>query len=200
MRSGCRLSQKLVLLAALAAIALGAAPAQALSISPTSVDLVEFESGTLVVATITLVGTTTGLPAGGVTLRGAVAPADETLLFVVEYDFPDSLGPLAAVGVTRATGTWSGLGWVPGPDVDWSLASSLFGGSAGIAAPLDHGQTSDVFFVSAASIPVGTELDFSFQGWHGVPLAYGSATVVPEPTTLALLTGGLALLARARRH
>ena len=39
----------------------------------------------------------------------------------------------------------------------------------------------------------------SIQGFHGVPFASGSATVVPEPVTLALLAGGLAALAVRRR-
>ena len=183
----------------IAAIGTGAGSASALAISPNPVDLLDFETSELV-AHVTLVGTTTGAPAGGVTLGGAVAPADQTLLFTVEYVDPFSLGPLAVVGVDRSSGVWSALGWVPGAGVDWSLFSSLYGGSAAIAGPLDYGQTSDVFFVSAASLPVGTTLDFSFQGYHGVPLAYGSATVVPEPTMLALLAGGLALLSRAARR
>lgn len=192
MRSGCRLSQKLALFAALA---FAASPAAALSMSPNPVDLI-FEG---LAARVTLVGSTTGLPAGGITLGGAVAPADEVLLFTVEY-IQASISPLAFVGVQRSGGVWSAVGWVPGANVDWS---STFGGVSSAATiisnTLDTGLVSDAFFVSAASLPIGTTLDFSFQGYHGVPLGMGSATVVPEPATLALLAGGLVLLARGRR-
>jgi len=194
-----RLPQRIVFLSALVLAAIGARDAAALSIAPNPVAMPNLETAEIV-ANIRLVGTITGAPAGGVTLRGAVAPTDQTLLFTVEHLFANSDGPLAAIGVSRASGVWSALGWVPGSGVDWSLYSSLYGGDAAIAGPLDYGQTSDVFFVSAASLPVGTTLDFSFQGYHGVPLAFASATVVPESGTLALVTGGLALLARARRR
>jgi hypothetical protein len=63
------------------------------------------------VATITLVGTATGTPAGGVIQQGSVAPIDEALLFQVEYVYEDSLGPPGAVGLARSGRSWSGLGW-----------------------------------------------------------------------------------------
>lgn len=196
MRSG---SGRLLGLLLAMGIGLGAEQAAALGISPNPVDLLGFEDE--LVARVTLVGTATGTPAGGITLAGAAAPSDETLLFTVEY-VAQSIGPLAMVGVQRSGGVWSALGWVPGADVDWSSAIyPTLNSLAAIASwALDTGLTSDVFFVSASNLPAGTTLAFGLQGYHGVPYGQGSATIVPEPTTLALLAGGLALLSRAARR
>jgi hypothetical protein len=196
--SGCRLSQRPAVLAALAAIALGAAPAQAVSVTPDPIDLVNLE----LVARFHFVGESIGLPADGVVLAGSVAPTDTVLMFTVEY-VAQSISQLALAQIGLVSGTLSGMGWIPGASDDWQYFQfgTFPGPTASFASPtLDTGDTSDVLFVAAASFAVGTELGFYFQGYHGVPNAFGSATVVPEPTTLALLTGGLALLARARRR
>ncbi len=176
---------------------IAAAPATALSITPNPLDLTFFSPD--VVARVAFVGETTGAPAGGITFRGAVAPTDVTLLFTVEY-VAQSISNLAQMQLTRSSGTWSAVGWVPGSGIDWSDSFQLVGGTAHLfSGLLDTGDTSDVFFVSASSVPVGTEIEFQFQGYHGVPYGFGTATVIPEPATLALLGAGLAILATRRR-
>lgn len=171
-----------------------AAPATALSITPNPLDLTDFDEQA--VARVTFVGSVTGVPTDGITLRGAVAPTDVSLLFTVEY-LALSLGPLAQVQVIRSSGSWSAVGWIPGSDANWSSSFALGQISS---FDLDTGGTSDVFFLSTASIPDGTSLDFYFQGYHGVPYGTGTATVVPEPATLALFAAGLAIVATRRRH
>lgn len=153
-------------------------------------------------ARFTFVGESTGLPAGGVVLAGAVAPTDTVLMFTVEY-VAQSIAPLALVQIGRTEGSLSGMGWLPGTGDDWALfALGTFPQAVAsfASSTLDTGATGDVIFVSAASFPDGTTLGFYFQGYHGVPQAFGNATVVPEPVTATLLAGGLALLARARRR
>jgi hypothetical protein len=181
------------------ALALGASgPSDALSLAPNPVALVGFEA---LVARFTFVGESTGAPAGGIVLAGTVAPTDTVLMFAVEY-VAQSIAPLALAQIGRTSGTLSGLGWIPGGADDWSyFAFGPFPGPTASFASntLDTGATGDVIFVAAASFPAGTTLAFYFQGYHGVPQAYASATVVPEPMTFALLAGGLAALAVRRR-
>lgn len=176
-------------------VALGT-PAAA-TIAPNPVDLME---STQLSARITLVGTTTGLPAGALMMDGAVGASDVTLLFEVEY-IASGISPLAFVQIAR-TGGWTGMGWVPGPNEDWSdfFSNSGFLGDTArfISDILFTGETSDVFFVSAASLAAGETLSFSFQGYHGVPYGTANASWVPEPATAALVAGGLALLGATR--
>lgn len=186
-----------ILLVAISFGSIAVQPATALSITPNPLDLTYF--GEEVVARVTFVGSVTGVPADGITLRGAVAPTDESLLFTVEY-IAQSISNLGFVGVTRSSGAWSAVGWVPGSGVDWSEALQLVRGTAQtFSGLLDTGDTSDVFFVSTSSIPDGTSLEFYFQGYHSVPYGTGTAVVVPEPATLALVAAGLAIVARCRR-
>lgn len=183
-----------ILLLAISIGSIAGQPASALSITPNPLDLTYF--GEELVARITFVGSVTGAPTDGITLRGTVAPTDVSLLFTVEY-IAQSIAPLAQVQVLAPSVSWSAVGWIPGPDVDWSTSFSL----GHIASfELDTGGTSDVFFFSAASIPDGTSLEFYFSGYHGVPYGTGAATVVPEPTTLALVAAGLAIVATRRRR
>lgn len=187
-----------LLLASICAV-IGVADASAVTVSPNPIDLSD-PGG--IVARFTFVGESTGLPAGGVVLAGAVAPTDVVLMFTVEY-VAQSISPLALAQVGRSAGTLSGMGWIPGDGDDWALfALGTFPQAVAsfASATLDTGAVGDVIFISAASFPEGTALGFYFQGFHGVPQASGSATVVPEPMTAALLAGGLALLARARRR
>jgi hypothetical protein len=187
-----------ILLVAFSFGSIATQPASALSITPNPLDLTYFDEE--VVARITFVGSVTGTPTDGITLRGTVAPTDVSLLFTVEY-IAQSISNLGFVGVTRSSGSWSAVGWIPGSNVDWSDAFQLVGGTAQLfSGLLDTGDTSDVFFVSASSIPDGTSLEFYFQGYHGVPYGTGTATVVPEPATLALVAAGLAIVATRRRR
>jgi hypothetical protein len=170
--------------------------AHAASIVPNPVLIAN--SADLPVAEITLVGTTTGLPAGGIVFSGTPAPSDLTLLLTVRYVGPGTL----ASSQTGLFGfpVWSSAGWIPGTGVDWTrgvASGGGFGFAAGQSAAIATGAVTDVLFISAASIDVGEVMIFGFDG--GSLATYGEAEVtwVPEPGTLALLTGGLALLARA---
>lgn len=194
-----RIVQHFAFVATLAAASLALpGTSRATSLSPDPIDVTD--SGDLV-ARITFVGESTGVPSGGIVLAGAVAPTDTVLMFTVEY-VAESISPLALVQIGRSTGVLSGMGWLPGAGDDWSvfpLGTFPQAVASFTSGTLDTGATGDVIFVSAASFPVGTALSFYFQGFHGVPSGTADATVVPEPATLALLAGGLiALAVRAR--
>ena len=118
------------LLSVVAVAALCASSARATTIAPNPVDLYDFSE---LAARVTLVAATTGLPAGGVLLAGAVAPTDVVLVLSVEYIAP-SIENLAIFTVTRTTGTWTGMGWVPGVNPDWSRYA-LAGRSRVVASP-----------------------------------------------------------------
>jgi len=187
-----------VLLLSISIGSFAATPATALSMTPNPLDLTYF--GEELVARVTFVGSVLGAPTDGITLRGAVAPTDVSLLFTVEY-IAQSIAPLAQLQMIRSSGAWSAVGWIPGSNVDWSGSFQLVGTTAHIYSfDLDTAGTSDVFFVSTPSIADGTGLDFSFQGYHGVPYGLATATVVPEPTTLPLVAAGLAIVATRRRR
>jgi len=186
---------------ALAGIAISSASAsRADSIFPNPVDLLR---GANVDARLTLVGTTTGVPAGGVVLTDeSGAPTDLTLLITFQNLASTPPSPIVEVLLQRTNALWSRIGWIPGAGVDWTAGVvSTGGGNDAFArtATLATGATTDVLFVSAAGLDVGEALTMFFVPRSTPGFAQGSATWVPEPHTLALLTGGLALLARARR-
>jgi hypothetical protein len=181
----------------LLAFQLFATAAHAGSILPNPVDVIGLSS---TIARITLIGTTTGTPAGGVALAGSVAAGDETLLFTVAY-LAEGLVPFAFVSLDRLNGeAWSGVGWIPGAAVDWSLGEASGSFASVYSHTLFVGATSDVFFVSASSFVVGETFRFSFVGNHGYPDGQETATWVPEPGTLALLACGLVYLSGAARR
>lgn len=188
-----------LLVTVLAATALGAGTATALGIAPSPVELHNPD----LVARFAFVGESTGVPAGAVVLAGTVAPTDTVLMFTVEYVAP-SIAPLAYVQIGHGSGgVLTGMGWIPGDGDDWAFVpQGTFPqpGASFASSTLDTGHVGDVIFVSSTSFPVGTDLGFYFQGYHGVPWGFVGATVIPEPGTLALVAGGLALLARTRQR
>lgn len=146
-----------------------ASVASAASIVPNPVAIAN--SGGLTLAQVTLVGTTTGSPA------------------------------FSQIGIF-ADPLWSSVGWIPGAGVDWTTGAFTAGAVAlGQSAAIPSGSVTDVFFITVPSIDVGEVLLIAF--WNGSSGSSGGgdapATWVPEPGTLALLAGGLALLAARRR-
>lgn len=184
-----RVAAALVLAAPLAALAL-AAPASALTMTPNPAnfadDLFSFDGG------VTLEEVVSGTPAGGVVQDGSVGAGDTTLVFTLSIT-DGSLDNLT-IFTDPGSDIASGAGTVPGAGVDVTLGeidpvNYEFG--SGVAA----GETSDRFFVSYPSLPLGTELSFELALGLGV---LSTAEVVPEPASAALLGLGLAGLAAGR--
>jgi hypothetical protein len=186
-----------LVLALSCAVLLWGGSAGALTLSPNPV---AFTNGTDT-GTITLVGTATGVPAGGTVLAGAVGVSDITLIFQVTV----TGGALESVGI-GATGiggppflSSTGAGPIAGPDTDVTTVT----GTAGTRifdfdtdGDLDAGQTSDQFFVSWSTLSDAgdRQINFMINGSVGADFPV-SSVVVPEPGFAALLgLGALALL------
>lgn len=191
---------RIIRLACLVAASFGFAAATQATIVPNPVTLLSSVPTPL--AVVTLVGMTTGVPAGGMVLDGSAAPSDLTLLLTVENVgvAAPSFGQLGVFGDPL----WSSVGWIPGTGVDWTMGAAATGNAAfGQTAAIPTGGVSDVFFITVPGIDVGEVLNVAF--WNGLPGPPGPTTGtalvtwVPEPGTLALLAGGLALLAARRR-
>ena len=170
------------------------------TIVPNPVDAIG--AGSVVNARFLLIGTTTGLPAGGIVLGGDVAPSDTVLLLSVEYTGAPNLAATQIAIDRLGGGAFTNIGWIPGADVDWTAAVQPLPNLAFLqSGALVNGAVTDVFFLSAAGFTPGETFRFVFSPPGGGPGGIGEAQWVPEPGTLALLAGGLVLLSRAaRRH
>ena len=158
--------------------------------------------------TISLVGggQSTGTPAGGINLSGATAGTDDVLIFQVinTAGVLDEVGigvfdPFPLLGVNS-----SGSGWIAGANFDVaagitntsSTRTFTFDGGSG----LNGAATSDLFYVSFASLPDGRSVNFMLLSGEDVLTETSVVTVVPEPGTAMLFGLGLAGLAAARRN
>jgi hypothetical protein len=192
-----------LLCAAAALVVLAPIGAAALTISPNPVT---FNNGTDA-GSITLVGTATGVPAGGTVLAGTVGLTDITLIFqaTVTSGAVESLG----VGASGISGppflSSTGAGWISGSDVDITSVT----GTAGTRifdfdgdGELDAGQTSDYFFVSYASLPDDEtrQVNFMVNGSTGSDIPLSAVITAPEPHVFGLLGLGLGGLALWRRR
>jgi hypothetical protein len=143
----------------------------------------------------------TGMPTGGVLLAGSVAATDVTVVFDLELDAgaAQSGGFFVVTHPDAPTISWTGMGWIPGPDLDLTGAGIGSYATFGPAAFLAPGQSTDIMFVSTAVLPVFADFEFVIVGASDGEEAVGFATVIPEPTTGLLLLAGIAALAlRAR--
>ncbi|MGH0037885.1 MAG: hypothetical protein ACQGVK_22880 [Myxococcota bacterium] len=197
-RNRRRLAPWIQSLAVLTATLAFAPSSAALSLTPTTVVLIEGLE-------VDFLGAVDGLPAGGLVLAGAVAPADVTLLFRAEaatMPFSGAVDP-NSIGL-RGTGAEDvvGVGAIAGPGSD-ILAGEVGGvsGYGGLEIPaLALGESTDTFFISYASLSDGDVLD-----WCSVDglVCFGTpATVMPEPASallLGLAVGGLACCSRSGR-
>jgi hypothetical protein len=192
-----------LLIAAGAVASLVPVASAALTINPNPTT---FSNGTDV-GSITLVGTATGVPSGGTVLAGTVGAGDVSLIFQVTM----TGGALESLGV-GASGiggppflSSTGAGWIPGSDVDITSVT----GTAGTRifdfdadGELDAGQTSDLFFVSYASLPDdGTrQVNFMVNGSTGSDIPVSAILEAPEPGVLGLLALGVGALGLALKR
>lgn len=193
-----------------------AGPASAITLATNPVLLAGAGSSGTVDATVELVSTQIGAPAGAVVTYGSIAPTATTLLFRASVALGSD--PVAIFGLgfdddgdgTAGLFSFLAAGYVPGPGTN-VLVGNVSGGNTeiGIArttAPTDYftpGSVTDLFFVSYAASPVPG--DFVIAGasdeFFVFPLPVITAVeVVPEPGTAVLLGLGVAGLAvRGRR-
>lgn len=192
-----------------------AGPASAITLATNPVPLAGAGSSGTIDATIELVSTQTGAPAGAVVVYGSIAPTATTLLFRASVGLASD--PVAVFGLAfdddgnGAAGLLPFLaaGYVPGPGTNVQVGNIAGGnteiGIARTTAPIDSfapGSVTDLFFVSYAASPVPGKFVIAgaSDDFFVFPLPVIAAVeIVPEPGTAALLAVGLAALAR-RRH
>jgi hypothetical protein len=189
-------------LAALLLGAIGAAPAEALTLSPNPLVLVPDASNTdpNFRSLLTLVDVVNGIPVGGSVLSGSVSASDVTLVFEASLDASAAEGALfllvdhpESLDSAYAGVRYTGAGRVPGGghDIDSASLAGTYAAFILTGAGLAPGASADLFFLSIPSLSVGTP----FLGAIGTVGSYGAATAtfVPEPGTSALLAFGLAM-------
>jgi len=184
------------------ALAAGLAPAaRALTVTPNPFFVLpnEFDSSH---AAIELVDVVNGVPTGGSVLAGGVDPGDVTLVLRADM-LGDTSSTRLAVGIRPIGGSdfvpISGVGWIAGAGVDVEDAV-LFNDAVGfdpLGALVDVGESYDLVFLSYDALAADGTLEI-VVGVQLVPQTVGTATLVPEPGTAALLAAGLALFAGAR--
>jgi hypothetical protein len=157
--------------------------------------------------TVTLVGSTLGLPGGWTQLTGTTNPGDITLIFTLSV----SAGAVEVLRVgariistltlipTTGTGTIAGSGvdvnagaggTTTTPRFDFGVVGTPVAGE-GVGA----GQTSDYFFLSFASLAANSTEAIRFTADPGVGgLFGGDAIIIPEPGSLLLFGMGLGFL------
>lgn len=189
--------------------------ASALVITPNPIPLIGTGGlGGSVAASLELVATSTGIPAGGVVSFGSVGPTATSLVFRASVDA--SSVPVAYFLVAAEASfplvppllPFSGAGVIPGPDVDVALMSIPTDPSVMLTGPSAAGAVSDLFFISFATPPAlgefvlagVDEVELSPFSCGGTPCVQNHATVVvPESGSSQLLAVGLIGLALLRR-
>jgi hypothetical protein len=135
---------------------------------------------------LTLVGTVTGVPDGGVVQVGSVAADDVSLIWQLRFENNDpSVGILIQVFFEPFTGA----GWIPGAEPDGLVDVTAVPGhyspdTATFSYVNSPGATTDLFFSSYDWIDPGATLRIGDE--HSA-LPVGDAVVIPEPGTVELL-------------
>src|SRR5574338_622595 len=152
-----------------------------------------------------LVAVVSGVPTGGSVLLGSVDPTDTTLVFRADVTAGTSAALWFGIEPIASPGSWTsmaGAGWIPGSGVDITSAGSNVPGSVGFltGSGVNAGQSYDLIFISYDAAPAQ---DGSLEVATGItlaPNALGTATIVPEPASAALLALGIGGLAALRRR
>ncbi len=188
------------------AVLVSAAPAGALSLTPT----VSSSEEAVFSSEFEIIDVVTGLPAGAVILDGAADPTGVSVLFQIEQTL--KLGPPTTFGIivdsifkNLGDAGLTTAGWIPGAEPD-ALVDAVSGNIDPFdpAFPLASGdvtftagvpETTDVWFFTFSELVPGDVLDISVRlaGFH-------EFTVVPEPGTALLLVCGLGAAANGARR
>jgi hypothetical protein len=188
---------------ALIALVLGAAaPARALGLAPESLALPVPFGGI-----IEFLGAQKGIPPGGVVLSSDLSNPGDADTFIFRLSLGGSsaevFGQINGVDVCQITVDCEiAFGTIPGPDFDvygsvFTTPLVRFNGELG---GIPAGSVTDPFFVSfeAGYVELGELIVFQDLVFPGTDL--GFFTVVPEPTSAALLGLGLAALSFGGRR
>jgi hypothetical protein len=198
---------RLLSAAACAAVLSFATSSAAITILPNPIPLVGSGDFGSITASIELVSTVTGVPAGGSVSIGTTAPTDTTLVFRASVDLASVDGVTVFAVTADDDGdslagliSFSGAGVIAGAGVDITLLA--FEEVVAAVRPelevISPGSTTDLFFVSYPIAPgVGEFLIAGAGPTTETPLPVQSAAmVVPEAGTAALLALGLGALGR----
>jgi hypothetical protein len=176
----------------------GVASATAMSMDPNPV-ISNFAIGS---ASIEIIDSSEGLPAGGTLLGGAIAATDTTLIFTAENLSGDEIKSITVeVLGTAATGAGEIIAGSPVLIKDARAAGDgwkfKFEG-----AKLKVGSgVSDPFFLSFASMPVTGTAQFTFEYKDGIGNEIVTASLTtPEPATGLLVGFGVLWLAFSRQR